>query len=86
MVAESRAIVTNWLHAEEDDDETCMAAALLRATSTVSAQAVDDRNYPIFLLSELVDSVLSAETLDAAQQVAAATLVRYLTYRIERPL
>ena len=33
-----------------------------------------------------IDSVLSAETLDAAQQVAAATLVRYLTYRIERPL
>lgn len=87
MVDENQANGTHWLHPVDDsEDETLLASALFRANSVVSRQAAEDRNLPVFLLSDLIDSVLCAETLEAAQQEAAAVLIRYLTYRIERPL
>ena len=87
MVDENQANGTHWLHPVDDsEDETLLASALFRANSVVSRQAAEDRNLPVFLLSDLIDSVLLAETLEAAQQEAAAVLIRYLTYRIERPL
>ena len=87
MVDENQTNGTHWLHPVDDsEDETLLASALFRANSVVSRQAAEDRNLPVFLLSDLIDSVLLAETLEAAQQEAAAVLIRYLTYRIERPL
>ena len=86
MVDENQTISAHWLRPSSADEETYMSEALIQANATISSQAFDDRNFPVFLLSELISLVMGAETLDEAEQAAAATLVRYLAYRIERPL